>query len=146
MSTQASEIDRIILRRLAPLVHNPFQICLGLGFDAYMFGLTKHKFKICREFVDCNRDGHIVRTSDEYNYGRILFFIEEIRAGKQIDAITLDCVCNGGRVYPEPLITDGWHRYAAHAYLNRKYIDVSFSGRVDLLEYLKGTRKTRPQE
>lgn len=59
--------------------------------------------------------------------------------------IAIDCRCNQGHVSPDPVIVDGWHRYFAHRELGSKVVPASFSGRVDLANYLSGKRKTRPR-
>ena len=41
-------------------------------------------------------------------------------------------------IYPEPIITDGNHRFMAHVWKKLKTIPASYGGRVDLLEYLTG--------
>lgn len=58
--------------------------------------------------------------------------------------IVMDNHCYGGKVYPLPTIMDGWHRLFAHKLLKREKIAVSYGGRVDLLNYLSGKRKTPP--
>ncbi len=57
----------------------------------------------------------------------------------------MDCHCDRGRVYPEPLIVDGWHRFGGVVMAGAEKMKVSFSGRLDLLRYLQGRRKTRPE-
>lgn len=56
--------------------------------------------------------------------------------------IEIDCKCDGGFIYSEPVILDGWHRYIAHRILGRCRIMVSFGGRIDLAEYLSGATDT----
>lgn len=59
--------------------------------------------------------------------------------------IEIDCVCEGGRIYAVPIILDGWHRYMAHRALSLDKIPVSFGGRVDLAEYLRGDADELPE-
>lgn len=62
------------------------------------------------------------------------------------DPIHLDNDCDGNRIYPIPIILDGWHRYFAHVATGDNIIKVIYGGRVDLLRYLEGKRKTCPQD
>lgn len=79
-----------------------------------------------------------------WDYGRIRFFYEQLLAGKKLDAIEVDNVCDGGRIYPEPVLIDGHHRLAASHLAGARLIRASYAGRIDLLRYLTGTRKTCP--
>jgi hypothetical protein len=60
------------------------------------------------------------------------------------DPIELDNDCHGGKVLPVPCVLDGWHRIYAHVALKIDTIRVHYSGRIDLLNYLRGARKSRP--
>ena len=84
------------------------------------------------------------RKQPAWDYGRIRFFYERILAGEVLDAIEVDNVCGHGRIYPEPIVLDGHHRLAASHLANTQIILASYSGRVDLLRYLTGARKTCP--
>lgn len=79
-----------------------------------------------------------------WDYGRIRFFYEQLLAGEVLDAIEIDNVCDNGRIYPEPVLLDGHHRLAASHLANARVILVSYGGRLDLLRYLMGARKTCP--
>jgi hypothetical protein len=81
-----------------------------------------------------------------WHYGRIRFFYEQLLAGKTLDAIVVDNVCDLrlGHVYPEPTLLDGHHRLAAAHLARAPIILVSYGGRLDLLQYLTGPRKTCP--
>jgi hypothetical protein len=59
--------------------------------------------------------------------------------------IEVDNKCHNGRIYAMPDILDGWHRFFAHLHAGRKTIRASYSGRVDLLEYLEGTTDELPE-
>lgn len=59
--------------------------------------------------------------------------------------ICVDNKCHNGRIYAMPDIIDGWHRFFAHIHANKETIRVSYSGRVDLLEYLEGTTDELPE-
>jgi len=58
--------------------------------------------------------------------------------------IEMDNHCYEGKVYPLPVLLDGWHRFFTHLLLKKEKIAVSYGGRVDLLNYLTGKRKTPP--
>lgn len=79
-----------------------------------------------------------------WDYGRIRFFYEQLLADVQLDAIEVDNECNWGRIYPVPVLLDGHHRLAASHLAGARTIRVSYAGRVDLLRYLTGARKTCP--
>ena len=79
-----------------------------------------------------------------WDYGRIRFFYEQLGAGVTLDAIEVDNECNWGRIYPVPVLLDGHHRLAASHLAGTRIIRVSYGGRLDLLRYLTGARKTCP--
>lgn len=79
-----------------------------------------------------------------WDYGRIRYFYERLLAGAPLDAIEVDNECNFGRIYPEPVLLDGHHRLAAAHLAGAPFILASYGGRVDLLRYLTGARKTCP--
>ena len=81
-----------------------------------------------------------------YHQARIRFFLGELKAGKALDPIIVDNACAGGFIYPEPVLEDGHHRFAAAILFGAKKLAVHYGGRIDLLRYLQGRRKTRPQE
>jgi hypothetical protein len=79
-----------------------------------------------------------------WDYGRIRHFYERLLAGEALDAIEVDNDCNFGRIYPVPVLLDGHHRLAASHLAGARIIRVNYGGRVDLLRYLTGARKTCP--
>lgn len=79
-----------------------------------------------------------------WDYGRIRHFYEQLLVGVVLDAIEVDNECNWGRIYPIPVLIDGHHRLAASHLAGTSTIPVSYSGRLDLLRYLTGRRKTCP--
>lgn len=81
-----------------------------------------------------------------WDYGRIRHFYERLLAGAKLDAIEVDNQCDFGHVYPVPILLDGHHRLAASHLAGAPIILVSYSGRLDLLRYLTGARKTCPVE
>lgn len=79
-----------------------------------------------------------------WDYGRIRHFYEQLLAGVMLDAIEVDNECNWGRIYPIPVLLDGHHRLAASHLAGTPIILVNYGGRLDLLRYLTGARKTCP--
>jgi hypothetical protein len=79
-----------------------------------------------------------------WDYGRIRHFYERLLADETLDAIEVDNMCNFGRIYPVPVLLDGHHRLAASHLAGTPIILVSYGGRIDLLRYLTGERKTCP--
>lgn len=75
----------------------------------------------------------------EWHIGRILYFIKH---PDEIRDIEIDNECSGGYILPQPVIVDGWHRYAAARWLfdqgKLSEIHCMYGGRMDVLEYLQG--------
>lgn len=78
------------------------------------------------------------RTRD-WHIGRILYFIKN---PNEIRDIEIDNECSGRYILPQPVIVDGWHRYAAARWLfdQGKLFEIhcNYGGRMDVLEYLQG--------
>lgn len=79
-----------------------------------------------------------------WDYGRIRYFYEQLLAGEALDAIDVDNECEWGRIYPIPVVLDGHHRLAASHLAGAPMICVNYGGRIDLLRYLTGRRKSCP--
>lgn len=79
-----------------------------------------------------------------YDWGRIRYFRDLFRSNSPVSAILLDCECHNSRVYPVPVMIDGWHRFAGAFAAKAHKLPVIFNGRLDLLRYLQGRRKTKP--
>lgn len=83
----------------------------------------------------------------EWHIGRILYFINH---PNEICDIEIDNECNNGYILPQPVIVDGWHRYAAARWLfdQGKLVTIHcrYGGRMDVLEYLKGDLEEHPYE
>jgi hypothetical protein len=79
-----------------------------------------------------------------YHRSRIRYFVDLLRAGQELDPISVDNVCNGMHIYPIPVLLDGNHRLIACILVGCKTIPVEYGGRVDLRHYLEGKRKTLP--
>jgi hypothetical protein len=85
------------------------------------------------------------KVRQNYDFGRVRYFVDRLLAGEELDPIHVDNVCAGGHIYPELVIDDGHHRLVAYRLVKRSTIPVYYSGRVDLLEYLKGDRPKKPE-
>lgn len=80
-----------------------------------------------------------------YHRRRVRHFVNELRAGRALDPIEVDNVCGHNCIYAEPLLIDGNHRLLAHVIAGKERVPAIYSGRVDLLRYLEGKRKSRPE-
>lgn len=76
--------------------------------------------------------------TEAYHLGRIAYFVREIRKGHPIDPVEVDNACFGNSISSSPILVDGHHRLAAALLLKRERVEVSYSGRVDVLEWLRG--------
>lgn len=112
-----------------------------------MRGMTVAKILTYRAQPDYVSDAERTKKQPTraWDYGRVRFFYERLLAGEELDPIEVDNVCDHGRIYPEPLLLDGHHRLAASHLANAKTLAANYGGRVDLLRYLTGDRKTCPR-
>lgn len=81
-----------------------------------------------------------------WHVGRVRHFYDRLVLGAALEPITVDNVCSGGKVYPQAVVVDGHHRLIAAKLFRAKTVPASYSGRVDLLDYLTGKRPKAPQE
>jgi hypothetical protein len=87
----------------------------------------------------------MTRIVDEaWHVSRVRFFYDELLAGRSLDPISLDNVCNRGHIYPEPIVLDGHHRLAASILADARIILAWYGGRTDLRDYLTGRRHRCP--
>lgn len=85
---------------------------------------------------------HHTNRDLDYDLGRIAFF----RDYGFEDPLELDNICESGRIYPLPNLVDGHHRLCGAALAKRERVPAIYGGRVDLLNWLKGCRKTPPTD
>lgn len=85
------------------------------------------------------------QRSSNYHVGRVRYFVDRLRSGEAVEAIELDAYCSGMYI-GGPIVVDGHHRLMAHWILRKRRIQVSFSGRLNVLKYLKGNRRTPPPD
>ncbi len=81
---------------------------------------------------------------DPWHLGRVRYFFDQLQAGKKLDPICVDNMCDAGHIYAVPVIIDGRHRLVASHLAGVRTIAASYGGRVDLRDYLIGLRKTQP--
>jgi len=114
------------------------------GFEWY--GITVTLSDIAKGIAD-GLDVRIDRynekhKSKQWHIGRIMYFVEDPRRITPIDVSVLYAY-NG--MFPTPTIIDGWHRFAAILYLGLPKFKIIYNGRIDVLRYLEGKRKTKPE-
>lgn len=128
-------IDHIVMRRLVPLVVLPDWAERLRRQD------LRSAVPVRRYVSDLDRPGSL-----EWDLGRILFFVEEIDAGRTFDPIEVDNIVANGRVAAEPDLLDGFHRFVAAKIARAHTIPARYSGRVDLLDYLTGRTCQLPED
>ncbi len=101
------------------------------------------RYKAQPKYVD---EGKSLDMPLSWHYGRVRFFIEELQAGRSLDPIEIDNECCGNHIFPIPTVTDGNHRLVAANLFGTATIQATYGGRIDLLNYLTGRRKTAPAE
>ncbi len=60
--------------------------------------------------------------------------------------IEIDCAVHANHILAQPVVLDGWHRLHAAWALGSHTIPGEFGGRLDLLDYLTGKTKERPED
>lgn len=135
--------DRLLVKRI-------FQVYGASWFKRFQ-GLTVEQLRawppVLEHMPEDERQGPAHPRNKRmraYDFGRVRYFVDLLLDGKELDPIELDNVCDGGNIYPEIVMEDGHHRLMAYKLAGREKIPTSYSGRIDLLNYLKGKRKTYP--
>ena len=138
-ATKPELVDKLLVERLWALYEWP-------EWNLPMRKMTVAKILRYRAQPDyvCDTERTRKQPPLRWDYGRIRFFYEQLLAGKKLDAIEVDNRCDWGHIYSEPILIDGHHRLAASYLAGARIIFASYSGRVDLLRYLTGARKTCP--
>lgn len=85
------------------------------------------------------------RRSAQYHLGRIRYFVELLLLGEEVDPVEVDNRCWGLTILPEPVILDGHHRLCAALTVGQETVLANYGGRVDVLRWLAGKRRTRPR-
>jgi hypothetical protein len=108
------------------------------------FSMEKISATHLDQFVMQTRWSATKSRTDAWNYGRVRFFYDQLKRGIALDPITIDNVTHMGTIYPYPILVDGHHRLAAAYLAHSKTIEALYQGRIDLLNFLTGKRKTCP--
>lgn len=132
-----AKIDHLIVERLWGMYWSRW-ICDSFYAGAVVGDILRYK---PAEYVS---EFNKRRETKSWNFGRVRYFYDAIKAGKPIEPVIVDNYCDGGHIYPEPLLDDGHHRLVAHHFAKARTIPAYYSGRIDLLNYLKGKRKSKP--
>lgn len=138
-------IDHLLVGRLFR-AYNPY------WFERSVFkGLTLRKLQAwppvtehMDEYLRSDPDKFRTKKIMAYDLGRVRHFVDRLKAGEELDPIEVDNECDGGHIYPEPILNDGHHRLVAYRLVKRRTIPACYSGRCDLLDYLKGLRTRKP--
>jgi hypothetical protein len=125
----------ILVNRLIEL-YDPFS---GIGIFRQEEFLKKARNTTARTFIKLDDRKH------DYHAGRCQYFAQILTSGRDVEPIEVDNACANGRIYPEPIVLDGHHRLIGAIMAGAKKIRCSYGGRMDLLRYLQGRRKTCPQ-
>lgn len=136
-----SEVDLVLVARLRRLLWS------SRFWPAGLSRLTRPRVLRARPRGYRDEDD---RMGDRgYDAGRVHHFLRRLRsplASRQADLlepICLDTQWHG--IHPVGLVLlDGNHRFAAHVLARRRLIPVSFSGPVDVLQYLTGEIEESP--
>lgn len=135
-SEEASDVvDQIILRRFLP-------------YYASWFGIEEMTARKLLSYPPQSEYVEELRRPDDpsWHASRVRHFYDELLAGRSLTPVMIDCECARGHVYPEPVLVDGHHRLAAYRLAKRATFPAYYSGRVDVLKYLIGQRRTMPRE
>lgn len=82
----------------------------------------------------------------KYDAGRVRYFLDQLKNGVALPPIEIDNACDGPYIYPDPIVADGHHRLIACYLHGQRRVRAHYSGRMDLLSYLKGHKRVRPCE
>lgn len=144
-SSFADKVDMFRVSRFKGYIYNnadpwgcdpPFT--LDLISKTKKSDIKKYEADVSHDELDCGV------TNPKWHAARILWMIQNPESLK--DPISVDNLCSGERVLCVPVILDGWHRYFAHLYLNKRRMPVLYGGRVDLKRFFLGLRKTPPAQ
>jgi len=80
-----------------------------------------------------------------YDIKRVRFFMDELRAGRALDPISLDNECRQYRIgcpisWGMPFVDDGHHRFSAYVLCKRKRLPATLGGLKVHHEWLRGER------
>lgn len=130
-------LDRLI--EFIPSEHWEWDNTGKITLDDISGGIQNNVKEISEPYGDTWKYPVLEEKSREWHIGRIIYFINH---PTEIKDIEIDNECSGKYILPQPIIVDGWHRYAAARWLYDKgkltKIHCKYGGRMDVLEYMQG--------
>jgi len=126
-------VDQVLVPRVLRL-YNPWR---HLNIESGGFARTMQDYPIQSTYLDG------FQRTDDYDYGRVRHLMDEMQVGKEPEPIELDNSWMG-TTPTGLLVVDGHHRLMAAALLKRRFIPALYSGWTDVLDWLKGQRKSCP--
>ena len=130
-------IDRLI--RFLPTEHWEWDETGKIDLDDISIARHEGVTEIPDPYGDTWKHPVLEHRDRDWHIGRILYFINH---SNEIRDIEIDNECNGSYILPQPVIVDGWHRYAAARWLfdQGKLFEIHcrYGGRMDVLDYLQG--------
>ena len=130
-------IDRLI--EFLPTEHWSWDETGEINLDDISIAIHEAISEVLEPYGDTWKHPVLKQKSREWHIGRIIYFINHVN---EIRDIEIDNECSGGFILPQPIIIDGWHRYAAARWLYDQCklteIHCRYGGRMDVLEYLHG--------
>lgn len=131
------KIDRLI--EFLPTEHWSWDKTGEINLDDISVAMHDAIPEISEPYGDSWRHPILEQKSREWHIGRIIYFINH---PTEIRDIEIDNDCFDGHILPQPIIVDGWHRYAAARWLydqcKLSEIHCRYGGRMDVLKYLQG--------
>lgn len=138
-------IDRLI--KLLPKEHYEWDESGKICLDDISVARHECLTEISEPYGDTWKYPVLKQRTRDWHIGRILYFIKH---PNEIRDIEIDNECNGVYILPQPIIVDGWHRYAAARWLfdqgKLSKIHCRYGGRMDVLDYLQGKTDELPGE
>jgi len=126
----------IIVNRLAQFYDAAERLGLGTITDEEVMAAPIQSHWRTEVYGDDGRAWHL---------GRIHYLAEGMWSGLPMEPIELDNDCTYETIGP-PVIIDGHHRFLAAQLANAHAIPATYGGRCDILNYLRGKRKTAPKD
>ena len=130
-------IDKLI--EFLPTEHWEWDETGKIDLDDISIAIHEGIPEISDAYGDTWKHPVLEHKSRDWHIGRILYFIKH---PDEIRDIEIDNECSGRYILPQPVIVDGWHRYAASRWLfsqgKLSEIHCMYGGRMDVLEYLQG--------
>lgn len=130
-------MDRLI--EFLPSEHWEWDLSGKIDLEDISVSIHESLPEISEPYGDTWEFPPIERRSKDWHIGRIIYFINH---PSEIKDVEIDNDCLNGHILPQPVIVDGWHRYAAARWLydqgKLSEIHCSYGGRLDVLEYLQG--------